>query len=180
MDKIVFIIGQAVGIIAIIIGIVTYQIKSRRGIMIANIAGTVCFALHYMMIGAYVGMALNIVATVRNIVFYNTKNMSKRKSNVYSALFSAIVCVAGIFTWEAWYSALQIVSSVMRNYILSLSKPNSIRKGIMVVLPMTLIYNICVSSLGGTINDSLALISTGISIYRYRDKRDGKSEQTAG
>ncbi len=175
MDKIIYIAGQAVGIIAIIIGILTYQIKSRRGIMVANIASTVCFALHYMMIGAYVGMALNIVATFRNIVFYNTK-MSKKKSTFFTAFFSVIVCVTGLITWEAWYSALQIVSSVLRNYILSLSKPNSIRKGIMIVLPMTLIYNVCVFSLGGIINDSLSFISTGISLYRYREKKDNKQE----
>ncbi len=175
MDKAIYIIGQAIGIIAIIVGIVTYQIKSRRGIMIANIATTVCFALHYMMIGAYVGMALNIVATVRNIVFYNS-DMSKKKSMLYTVIFSVIVCVTGIFTWEAWYSALQIVSSVIRNYILSLSKPNSIRKGIMIVLPMTLIYNICVLSLGGIISDSCSLVSTGISLYRYREKKNKKQE----
>ena len=175
MDKAIFIIGQVIGIIAIIISIVTYQIKSRRGIMIANIATTVCFALHYMMIGAYVGMALNLVATVRNILFYNS-NMSKKKSTFFTVLFSVIVCVTGFITWEAWYSALQIINSVARNYILTLSKPNSIRKGIMIVLPMTLIYNICVLSIGGIISDSCSIVSTGISLYRYREKPDKKQE----
>ncbi|MBQ7779135.1 MAG: YgjV family protein [Clostridia bacterium] len=175
MDKALYIIGQVIGIVAIIIGIVTYQIKSRRGIMIANIASTVCFALHYMLIGAYVGMALNMVATVRNIVFYNS-DMSKKKSTVFSVFFSVIVCVAGLITWEAWYSALQIVSSVLRNFILSLSKPNSIRKGIMIVLPMTLVYNIIVFSIGGIISDSCSIVSTAISIFRYREKPNEKQK----
>ncbi|MBE6582762.1 MAG: YgjV family protein [Ruminococcaceae bacterium] len=169
MDKALYIIGQAVGIVAIIIGIVTYQIKSRRGIMIANIASTICFALHYAMIGAYVGMALNIVATVRNVVFYNS-NMSKKKSTICTVTFAVIACVAGIITWEAWYSVLQLMNSVVRCYVLSLSNPNSIRKGIMIVVPMTLIYNIIVFSIGGIISDSCSLISTGISLFRYREK----------
>ena len=175
MDKALYIIGQVIGIVAIIIGIVTYQIKSRRGIMIANIASTVCFALHYMLIGAYVGMALNMVATVRNIVFYNS-NMSKKKSMICTVTFAVIACVAGFITWEAWYSVLQLINSVVRCYILSLSNPNSIRKGIMIVVPMTLIYNIIVFSIGGIINDSCTLVSTGISLFRYREKKNKKQE----
>ena len=70
MDHHMYFIGQILGIVAIVLGFLTFQMKSREKLVIFQIAATLAFSLHYYLIGAYSGMALNIVAMIRNVVFY--------------------------------------------------------------------------------------------------------------
>ena len=43
-----------------------------------------------------------------------------------------------------------------------------IRKSILVTCPLALIYNILVASVGGTVLESVNIVSAAIGIYRYR------------
>ena len=61
MDKILFIIGQIFGIIAIILGFVSYQMKTQKQLLICQTTVSLVFCIHYLLIGATTGMAMNVV-----------------------------------------------------------------------------------------------------------------------
>ena len=53
-------IGQALGILAVILGFVSFQMKTPKGILIFQILASAVFAIHYLLIGAITAMALNL------------------------------------------------------------------------------------------------------------------------
>ena len=64
------IIGQALGIIAVILGFVSYQMKTPRGILIFQLTTASIFAVHYLLIGAYTAMALNLLCAISCLFYY--------------------------------------------------------------------------------------------------------------
>ncbi len=165
MDQYLYLLGQILGFVAIILGFLTFQMKSRDKLVLIQIAATFAFVLHYLLIGAYSGMALNAVAMVRNIVFYYI-GKNKPVPQVCSILFAVLLGVMGIVSWHAWYSVFSVAGLLINSYCMSFSDPQKIRKSILVASPLVLIYNCFVFSIGGIIYESIAVISSVIGIVR--------------
>lgn len=172
MENILFYIGQGLGAIAVILGFINYQTKTRKQLLVVHIATTLCFSLHYLCLGGWAGMVMNAVGIVRNLVFYYTDK--KKISNRYAAIFFAIIMgILGITTSliakEGIYFVLSIVGLVINSYAMSFSNPNNIRKSILITSPMVLIYDAFILSIGGMIYESVVIISSIIGIIRYKN-----------
>jgi len=170
MDHTLYFFGQGLGIVAIIFGFLTFQMKSREKLVLLQIFAAGSFALHYLLIGAYSGMAMNAVAMVRNIVFYFI-GREKPVPKILSVLFTVVLGVMGILSWHAWYSIFMVLGLLINSYCMSLSNPNTIRKSILVTSPLVLIYNCIVFSVGGIIYESVAVISAMIGLSRTKKKQ---------
>ena len=162
---IVWMIGQVFGIIAIILGFITYQVKTQRQILFMQTAVAIVFGIHYMLIGAYSGMAMNFVNIVRNAA-YDYRMKKGIKSPLIPALFVAVQAVMCALTWEAWYSVFVLFGICINTYCMSFSSPQNVRKSILVTSPMVLTYDIFARSVGGSIYESVALVSAFIGIMR--------------
>ena len=170
MDTIVYFVGQGLGIVAIALGFLSYQMKTREGLVLAQFATAICFVLHYLMIGAYSGMALNIISVIRNYVYCQ---LGKKGSvaKVWAVVFSVIMGAIGILSWQNWYSIFVVLGLIINSYCMSFSNPQSIRKSILVTSPLVLIYDVLVLSVGGAVYESIAIISAVIGILRTKRKQ---------
>ena len=85
-----WLIGQIVGIVAIIFGFVSYQVKTKG--MLLFMQGTVAFlfCIHYALLGAYTGAVMNVVALIRNVV-YNKINNESRAARLVPIIFIIIL-----------------------------------------------------------------------------------------
>ena len=63
------IIGQILGIIATIITFLSYQMNTKKTLLIAATAATLCTCLSYLFLGASSGFVLNVVCLIRNVAF---------------------------------------------------------------------------------------------------------------
>lgn len=167
MEQILYYIGQGLGIVAVVLGFINYQVKTREQVLYVHIATTVCFTLHYMFIGAYSGMAMNFVGIIRNIVFYFAGRNGKVHKG-WSISFALIMGIMGILAWESWYSVLAVVGLVINSYSMSFSNPNNIRKSILITSPLVLAYDVLVHSLGGAVYEAIVIVSSVIGLIRYR------------
>lgn len=161
-------IGQFLGIVAIFFGFLTFQMKSREKLILFQVCAAGSFMLHYLLIGAYSGMALNAVAMIRNIIFYYI-GRSKPVTKKWALLFTGIMGIMGIVSWHAWYSVFMVLGLLINSYCMSLSNPQMIRKSILITSPLVLIYNLFVLSVGGIVYESVAIISSLIGIFRARN-----------
>ena len=170
MDTIVYFVGQGLGIVAIALGFLSYQMKTREGLVFTQFATAICFVLHYLMIGAYSGMALNIISVIRNYVYFQ---LGKKGSvaKVWAVVFSVIMGAIGILSWQNWYSIFVVLGLIINSYCMSFSNPQSIRKSILVTSPLVLIYDVLVLSIGGVVYESIAIISAVIGILRTKRKQ---------
>ena len=165
-------IGQVVGVIAFIVMFGAYQADTSKKLLFVQTAAIVCFCIHYLLIGAYTAFALNVVGVFRNIVFYHKdKKFFSFKALPY--VFATIMIALGILTWESWYSILFIAGLSVNTVCMSLPTAQGIRKSLLFTCPPVLVYNACVLSIGGIINESLSIVSSTIGIIRYsKNKND--------
>ena len=163
------IIGQAIGIIAPIMTIISYQLNTKKKVLFALSLATFATCISYLLLGATVGCVLNAVCLIRNLIcFFFVK--SKRDVYVWFGIFGVIMGVCGAFTFEGLYSLLSIFGLIINTFFVILGDVQWLRKSILLTSTMVLIYNIIVFSVGGIANETVALISATVGIVRFRKK----------
>jgi len=169
MNEMIYMIGQGFGVLGVVLGFLSMQMKTREKLLLLHFALTACFAIHYGLIGAWSGMALNIIATIRNLIYYFVGKRGEVKKG-WGILFAVVMGAVGILSWQNWYSVFLVVALTLNSYAMSFTHPQSIRKSILVTCPMALIYNILVISVGGIVLESVNIVSAAVGIIRYRKK----------
>ncbi len=169
MEQLLYIVGQVLGAFTVVLGFINYQVKTREQVLFVHIATTLCFAFHYMLIGAYAGMAMNFVGFVRNVVFYFV-GRNGRVSRPWAVFFAVAMGIIGVIAWEDWYSVLAVCGLVINSYAMSFSNPNNIRKSILITSPMVIIYDGFALSFGGIVYESVVIISSVVGLIRYNRK----------
>ena len=161
-------IGQILGILAIILGFITYQVKSQSRLLLIQSSVAFVFSVHYLLLGAYSGMAMNIVAVMRNFAYdYRVKKGIESKSiPIFFVSLQALMCA---LTWEAWYSVFILFGLCINSYCMSFKSSQNIRKSILVTCPMVFTYNVFAGSIGGSVFEAVAFTSGLIGIIRKRE-----------
>ncbi len=160
-------VGQILSIASFIVTFILYQMKERRTLLIMQTAQVVVVAAAYFCLGAYAGMALNLLAIVRNLIYYR-KDIFKGRA--WPIVLSVLMLVVGVLTATSPWSVMVIVGMVINTYCLSFENPQHFRISIFVTSPMVLVYNIFVFSIGGILMESVSVISSVIGYLRFRKK----------
>ena len=63
------ILAQSFGILAMILNIISFQCKKQKGIIAIQLFGGALFCANYFLLGATVGGMLNVIGTLRAIVY---------------------------------------------------------------------------------------------------------------
>ena len=160
-------IGQALGVVAVILGFINYQMKSQKGILVILFATAIVFCGHYLLLGLYPAFALNFVAIFRCIVYYN------RDKKIFSGwyiplILAGIMAVMGAISWQGPMSLLVIFGIIINTIAISSPNAQLVRASILISSPMVLIYNIWGHSVGGSIYESIVIISSIIGLIKYR------------
>ncbi len=165
-------IGQILGIVAVILGFISYQVKTDRQLLIVHALTCVVFSVHYYLLGAIPAALLNGVGVLRDIVYYY-KDKKFYRPRLFPMIFAVIMLGLGIYSANGIHSILIILGLVINTVCLSFRDPQNVRKSVLITCPLVLIYDIIELSLGGIVYESVAMISAIIGIVRYRN---GKTE----
>ena len=163
------IIGQILGLVALAFTALSYQMNDNRKLLVMQTISTAMFCVHYYLIGAAPGLTLNIICILRNLIYYN-RDKKIFSGWLFPILFSLSQGIVGIFSWQGWYSILIIVGLMINTLFLALPSAQTIRKSILLTSSLILVYDIFVLSIGGIINEALAILSSVIGIIRLRKK----------
>ena len=169
------ILGQIIGILATLITALSYQMNTKKSLLLTQSLATACTCISYLLLGASAGFALNIVCLVRNGCFYYLKE-GQMPIYISTAILAAAMVVLGAFSWQGPISLLMIIALAVNTVFLSLGKPQILRYSILLTSSMILIYNIYVFTIGGMLNESIAIGSSVIGILRFRKARLPGSE----
>ena len=170
-----FIIGQIIGVIAMAVLFVSYQFKEPKTLLTIQCIGVFLMCVHYLLIEAVSGLALNIVCLLRNLAYAN-KDKKFLSGKWIPVLFAVAVGAVGIFFWEAYYSIFIVVPLVINTLFLSLPDTQKLRYSILVTSPLVFIYDAFVISVGGMANESLTVISSVIGIVRHRKNQKNENK----
>lgn len=161
------IVGQMMGLVAVILGFVSFQMRTQKQLLVVQTATTIAFCIHYYLIGATSGLMLNLLGIARNLAYYHKDKplFSGKKCPVF---FTIVMGVVGLISWQDYYSVFVVLGLVINTYCLSFANPQHIRCSILISSPLVLIYDAFVLSVGGVIYESVVIVSSIIGMIRYR------------
>lgn len=169
-----FIFAQSLSIVGVIITFISYQLRTQKQIIVALTVATAVFIAHYLLLPepAYSGAALNVVCIIRNIVYNLKNNVKPLAHKSVPFILAAAMVVVGALSWTGYESLIVLVALAINTIFMSIDNPQLLRKSLLLTCSMILIYNVIVFSVGGIINESIAIISAIVGLARYRKDKN--------
>lgn len=156
---------QSVGFVALGLTLLVYQTNSRRSMLNLQFASCALYVVHFFLLGAYTGAALNVVGGIRSYVF--NRDLGHRLRVAVPIFFMALFAVAGAVTWQGYVSLLPVLASFGGTLAFWQKNPRTIRLISLISPPLWLAYNILVGSYAGVLSEILLLGSTFVGVYRF-------------
>ena len=161
-----YILGQILSIIAMVIMVISFQMKSNKLLFILQIISCIGFATSYLLLGFIDACFLNILALLRCVLFL----IKRLKGNVIVLILlelSFIVCT--IFTYQSVFSIVILIAQMVGTFSMWTGNGKIIRYlNLFITSPGWLINNIYAFSIGGIICESFNIISILVALFRYR------------
>ena len=165
MSLMAFII-QGIGGIGIVASIISFQCKKHKSILLFRTLNEFFFAIQYFLLGAYTGMAMNLVGCVRNTIFSRQVEKEK-KTTVAMVIFSILFVGFGVVTWQGLKSILIIVAKVLSTMAYGNKNTRVVRGILFITCTSWLIYNACVFSIAGVLCEAFTLGSLIVGTMRF-------------
>ena len=160
------ILSYVFGILGILVSFIIYQQKTRGGLLVSKLIGDVIWFVHYVLIGAYTGAAISIIAMVRELVFMH-REKKWANSPLWLVLFLVLSALSGVITWKNVFSIFPCVASALAVISFWIGKPRLSR---ILAYPITismLTYNVASLAYLAIANEALSLVSAVIGNIRY-------------
>lgn len=173
------IIAQGIGIVAMMFNILSYQGKRQKTVIALQLCGGALFSVNYLLLGAAVGGILNILATLRAVVFLFKKQLKADRLPWLIGFLASYIAVYvlnfTVFGKEATpynliIEVLPVIGMVALNIGFRLKNAADVRKCGLISSPAWLIYNITVGSWGAIVCEILTLASIFIGMFRHDKK----------
>lgn len=179
------VLAQAVGVAAMITGVVSYQMNTHKKIMILKTTCEGLFALHFFMLAflcgasdAYSGSVMNLIGAIRNVTFLIC--VEKNKSiTPFIVIFSIAMIVCCGFTWQGAISLLAVGGKLCTTIAYAVKKPKFVRLLTIPSCIMWIIYDSLILSVSGIIMESFGLASIIIGYLRYDRKKAALHENSS-
>lgn len=174
--SITYILSQVFTIINYALLALTYYAKDRKKILIISFLSIVANAVAYILLNAWTGVAMCIVALIRNIIFLvdekkNGKRETINKNDIVILIivYFAII-ISTVFTQEGFLSLLSVFATSIYTFSVWQKKTNIYKLLGIPVGILWILYNIYVKSIFGIILESILLICS-ISGYLLERKK---------
>ena len=158
---------QAIGFVGVAFFIASYQIKSNKALFACQLTGCIIFCIQFFIMGAYTGALSLMINIVRNVLLLKVHDWKWVKSKVTMAVIIALLVLVTALTWAGPLSILPFISVGVTTIGYWTNNAQKIRLSQMVGSPFTLVYDAMIHSWGGALNESIALLSILISIFRF-------------
>ena len=166
------ILANLIGIAAVVMFVLSYQRKTRRGILFLNAGSRVFYVLQYLLLGAFEGAVLDIVALLVSLLArHRDADWQKKHAVPVILCANAFVIGAGLACWQNGYSLLPIAGVLFETGALWLRRERQIRFLSFFGAPFWLAYNLICSAYGSAVGNILTMVSIGIAIVRYDIRR---------
>ena len=165
-------VANIIGILAVIMFVLSYQFKTRKKIIFFNGGSRVLYVLQYILLFAFEGAVMDIVALIVTVFAErkDTKFLSKFPKMLIIVCNAFIVAV-GILLYKNPLSLLPIFGVLFETGALWLKKEKYIRIVSFFGAPFWFAYNLVFGAYGSLIGNVMTMCSIGFAIYRYDIKK---------
>ena len=173
-------IAQAIGALALILSLISFQMKERRTILLFQMLASLSCAVSLIMLGGIAGGILDVIAFSRTLVFSLSDRYKWAGSKICLFSYFALIIAVGILTWESGSIAtlFAILGTLLSTLALFMKSERNIRLISLLVAPPWIAYNLIYSSCFGILNELIAMTSIIIALFRMRKSRSQNIEST--
>lgn len=159
-----YILSQVFTILMYILLAMTYYVKDRKKILILNFLGQIAIMIAYILLGAKTGLAMTVVALMRNIIFILDENKNGKRTTtnmldvIILAILSSILLIFAIFTYDGFFSLFSVFATMV--YTFSVWQKNTKVYKILGIPTeiFWIAYNIYIMSIFGIILESIMFV----------------------
>ena len=160
-----YVMSQVLVVIYYTIYSSTYHLKDSNKILKFGIIATIISGISYILLEAYTGMAMCLIAIIRNLLF------TKDKKSTKNLIIIIILTIFGsIFTFNGYYCLFNIIATVIYTYALWQKNTKVYKLLGIVVNGLMIIYNMYIKSIFGVILIALSFISSIIGYLREKNR----------
>ena len=158
-------IAQIAGVLGTSMIFISFIARKRRTILLGKFTADILWMIHYLLIGAYSGAALNVLAIGRETVFYN-KEKKWASSRFWLYLILALTVTSCLLTWEGALSLLPMIGSCCAVVSYWCTNPLHIRLLAIPAQSLWMIYGGLHGSVPTIVSNIIAMTAIGIGLYR--------------
>lgn len=158
--------AEIVGVIGILSAAIIYQQKTRKGLMITKLISDVIWGVHYVLLGAYTGVAICFLAVFREMIFINRGRYKWASHIIWPIIFSTAALGTSALTWNGPISILPAVASATSVIAFWIGNPKLSRILAFPIAGEMIVYDIFTSSYAGMLNEAIGITSAIIGIIR--------------
>jgi len=152
------IIAQFFSAAAYILFLFCYHGKSMKRVLTVKLCADIFGTTAYILLGAYSGMAMNIISAVRGIIYINN-DKKFFKHRIWMFIFMGISLTSAVITWKSFYSILPALAGAISTYSLWQKNVKVARIIALLINILLFTYNLCVGSYAGMVGEALGFIS---------------------
>ena len=177
-------IAQAIGIIAMAFNILSYQQRTPKRVITFQLFGSALFAMNYLLLGAPVGMCMNLIGILRATVYSNREKFRADRM-AWLLLFVSLFVTSYVLSFtvfgmpftlrNAILELLPVIGMTATTISFRLQNAATIRKFGLISFPCWVTYNAASGSIGGVICELFSICSIVIGLIRYDLKPRKKS-----
>ena len=175
--------GQIISLFAMACNILSYQQKKQSRLIFLQLFGGALFSVSFFLLGATIGGILNLIATVRAVLFLFPEKLHT-KHPAWLAGFIATYIAVYVLSFTTFgiepspiafaIEVLPIIGMTALSIGFMLGDSRRMRRLGLISSPAWLIYNIYYASSGAIICEVISLASILIGMYRH-DRKNAKN-----
>ncbi len=157
---------QLIGVAGTLLFFLSYQCKSNRNLFRVQLLSYLFYTAHLLLLGAVTGGVSYMINTLRSFC------LGSRWKFAHSRAMCAIICAMQLaalaFTWSGWISILPVAANIAATLGGYTHNPRKIRiAGMFVNSPLWIVYDLCVGSWAGILDEAVTEGSMILSIIRF-------------
>lgn len=143
----------------------TFHLKEKNKILLLGSCATILSAVSYFLLQAYTGIAMCLVAIIRNIWF------SKSKSKKSLIIIYLITILLSVFSYQNIFSILNILATIIYTYSLWQESTKKYKLLGILVNGFMIVYDTYIKSVMGVFFMIISFISSIIGYYKENSKK---------
>jgi hypothetical protein len=159
-------IANCVGIFGILACIMIFQQTERKQLLIWKLIADCIWTVQYLILGAYSGAGVTLIAVARSIIFLRI-DPNKKKGVGWLVGFLSVSVIVAALTWKSWWNIFSLTGSVLGITSYWIGKPRVSRILSFPISTAMLIYDFSTMAYMGMLNETMSMVSSVIGIFRH-------------
>lgn len=164
------IIANIIGVAAVATFVLSYQMKTRKGIVICNAISRALYVVQYLLLFAFEGAMLDVLGIVASVLAQKKDSpFIKKHLKIVVISVDLVIVAAGILLYKNVFSLLPMLGVLLHTGAFWLTKEKDIRIVSFLGSPFWLVYNLYSHAYGSAVGDVMTMVSIATAMIRYKD-----------